>query len=112
MIGHTGHTYVEHNDDRDAAAWMLGLLDASPDKLAIITVPDPGDDVKRDELDERLVRIFDLAKLERPDLGVRMLPVAFNGERAPLTALMIQLHEHEWIGGGCIRGCGETRPAA
>lgn len=108
MIGHTGHIYVEHNNDRDAARWMLGLLDTSPDRLAFITVPDPGDDAKLDDLDARLVRIYDLAKQERPDLGVKMLPAAFNGEHAPETALVIALHEHKWVGGECVRGCGQV----
>lgn len=109
MIGHTAHPYIDHADDHHLKDWMLGLLDKSADKLAFITVPDPGDDAKLDAIDERLVRVYDLAKAERPDLGVKQLPAAFAGERAASTAYVMVLHEHRWIGGQCLRGCGETR---
>ncbi len=101
-----------HDDDHHLKDWMLSLVDDSPDHLAWIAVPHPGTEEKLDALDERLVRVTDLAKQERPDLGMKLLPAAYVGENAGVTAIALVLHEHEWVGGGCIRGCGETREAA
>ena len=54
-------------------------------------------------------RVFDIAKEERPDLAVKILPAAYKGDHAGVTALAVVIHEHEWVGGMCVRGCGETR---
>lgn len=94
-----------HDDDRELAAWMLELVDESPNRLAIIELPetDPGDDL--DALEDATLRAFEVAKEGRPELTAKtaMGVHASTGERR----LLLFLHEHEWVGAQCIRGCGE-----
>ena len=74
---------------------MLKLVDQSPDRLAILAVPH--EVVRTDEIDdvERIViREYDRAKGDRPDLGVKPAP----GPTAeyPNAAILIAIHEHQW----------------
>jgi len=84
--------------------FMLELLDQSPDRLAVVAIS-LGDDI--DELDAIVIAGFDLAKAERPDLGVKVAPgLDPEGDEA----LLMAVHQHSWIGGECLHGCGEQRP--
>jgi hypothetical protein len=89
----------------ELAAWMLELIDESPDKLAILEVPIAwADDLNG--VEAVFIREFDRAKLERPDLGVKLTA---GGAERPDVALLIAVHEHQWVGGMCVHGCRDER---
>lgn len=110
LPGTPSHLLPE-GDDQIVADRLLALVDSDVDRTVMITVDDAPDD-KLDEQEARMIRVFDLAKEERPNLAVKILPAAYVGENSGVTALAVVVHEHEWVGGGCVRGCGETREAA
>jgi len=95
----------------ELAERFLTLVDASPDRLAIIKIPDDGD---IDAIEDKFRRAYDLAKRERPDLAVKLLPpLELAGHRVSTgTALLAVIHEHRWVGGTCVNGCRDTKPAA
>lgn len=103
-----------HTDD-ERAAWMLKLVDDGPHRLANLTIPCPGDLEDLAEVGrmiERTAHALILAKRQRPDLAVTLLPpddpaVTLSVDAAWPLLLVVQIHEHEWVGGACIRGCGE-----
>jgi len=84
--------------------FMFEMIDQSPDRLAVVAIP-AGDDP--DELEALAIAGFDLAKAERPDLGVKLAP---GLDPTGSEALLMQVHEHRWVGGQCLHGCGEDRP--
>lgn len=111
MIQH-GETqrYDGTGDDADLAGWMLSLVDEAPDRLAFIQVPRTTDE-KLDVLEDKTRRAFDLARRDRPDLRVKLLPPLLEllgGHSPDDIALVVVLHEHLWVGGVCVRGCGEA----
>ncbi len=100
--------YDHDGEDQDFAKWMLKMVDESPDRLAMIEVPPTESDDELDALEDATRRAFDLAKLDRPNLVIRTIPGrnVVTGERR----ILLELHEHRWVGGGCVNGCGEERP--
>ena len=88
------------------AAFMLRLIDESPDRLAIISVPSAAtttdDDI--DALEAVFIRECERAKADRPDLSVKAGPPPAG---RPDVAMRVAVHEHQWIGGQCVRGCGD-----
>jgi hypothetical protein len=93
------------------AAWMLQLVDRSPDRLGVILIPHHGvrTDAEIDELERVVSREFDRAKLERTDLAIGFR----NGmPEHPDAAMLIVVHQHRWVGGHCVNGCGDTRVPA
>ena len=109
--GTPSHRLVDDGDEHDLAAWMLELVDQSPDRLAFITIPRPIDtDDELDAIEERMRLAYDLLKAEHPDLGVKFLEPIPELPGSGDTALVVVLHEHRWIGGRCVNGCSEQRP--
>jgi len=109
--GTPSHRLVDDGDEHDLAAWMLDLVDKSPDRLAFITIPRPIDtDDELDAIEQRMLAAYDLAKAERPDLGIKVVSPMPELPGSGDTALVVVLHEHRWVGGQCIHGCGEHRP--
>ena len=90
------------------AAFMLRLVDESPDRLVIIEVPHwavrTDDDVEN--VEAMFIREYDRAKADRPNLSVRLAPGDADHPRA---AMLVAVHEHRWVGGSCVNGCAETR---
>ena len=88
----------------ELAAWMLRLVDASPDRLAILEIPHEALPTREATAEaERVVsREFDRAKQDSPDLAVE---VRHATEEYPGAALLVAVHEHGWVGGRCIHGC-------
>lgn len=103
--------YDEHGDDNARAAWLLSLIDGSPDRLAVVPIPRTATDEQFDAMEARMIRAYELAKEERPGLAVKLLPPLADllpiGGRSENVALLMVIHEHEWVGGECVRGCGE-----
>lgn len=90
------------------AAFMLRLVDQSPDRLAIIEVPHeavPTDDAI-DAVEAVFIREYDRAKTDRPNLSVALKA---GTSQHPTAALLVAVHEHRWVGGYCVHGCSETR---
>jgi len=109
--GTPSHRLVDDGDEHDLAAWMLELIDQSPDRLAFITIPRPIDtDDELDAIEERTLAAYDLAKAERPDLAVKVIPPIPELPGSGDTALVVVLHEHRWVGGRCVNGCRDTGP--
>jgi len=109
--GPPSHRLVDEGDEHDLATWMLGLIDESPDRLALITIPRPIDtDDELDAIEERMLAAYDLAKAERPALAVKVVPPMAELPGSGDTALVVVLHEHKWVGGRCVHGCPDTRP--
>ena len=98
-------------DDDDARRWMLGLVDASPDKLAFIAIPHAATDAELDAEQEWFDRVYESAKAERPDLGVKLLYGVDVGNGRGRSHAIVVLHEHRWVGGRCVNGCPDTREA-
>lgn len=107
--GVPAHRWEHHEDDDDRAAWLLRLLDASADRLALISVAEPATDAELDALEDDLIRGYDLAKSQRPSLAVQLIPSFAAGDRAVERGLVIVLHEHKWVGGMCVNGCRDER---
>lgn len=104
------HRYDGSGEDADLAAWMLSLVDAAPDRLAFIQIPRTTDE-HLDALEDKTRRAFDLARRDRPELRVKLLPPfaeLLGGHSQDDIALVVVLHEHLWVGGECVRGCGEA----
>jgi hypothetical protein len=104
----TAHTY-QHRDDDSFAAWMLDLIDESPDRLGLIRVPDVPDD-QLDDIEDAVRRAYDIAKAQRPNLAIKVLPGAMMSPagRGP-TRVLVAVHEHSWVAGACANGCPERR---
>lgn len=69
---------------------------------------------KLDEMEANLIRAYDLAKQERPNLSVKVIPsVPIPGQgRPPKSDIMVVVHEHEFVGGVCVNGCTDRRPVS
>lgn len=104
--------YDENGDDDERAAWMLSLIDGSPDHLAVVPIPRTQTEAQFEDIEARMIRAFDLAKAERPDLAVKFLPPLAEfmpmGQNASGTAVLLVLHEHCYVAGECVRGCGQV----
>jgi hypothetical protein len=112
MTDDTNHIdWTEMHNHGALAAWMLRLVDESPDRLAIIEVPHSA--VRTDDdiaaLEAVFIREHDRAKADRPDLSVNLAP---GDARHPRAAMLVAVHEHRWVGGRCVNGCRDTREAA
>ena len=106
---------VDWRDMRDnpgeLAAWMLRLVDSSPNRLAVIEIPHAALRTNRqiDEAEQLVAREFDRAKQARPDLAIK---VRAPTPDYPNAALLVDVHEHQWVGGHCIHGCTDRRPTS
>jgi hypothetical protein len=100
---------LESYDPEECAAWLLGIVDEGPDKLAIIKMPPHRDLEELDELEALFIAAYDVAKAERPNLSVKILHAAdlHNGQERDRIAVAV--HEHQWVGGQCVNGCPDTR---
>jgi hypothetical protein len=108
MKDHSNHVqkFSHEGNDRAAAAWMLSLVDSSPDKLAVfgLTFDSPE---AMDEGEGVVIRAYNLAKQQRPALAVHVGP----GQAVPPTrhaSIIVSIHEHHFIGGACVNGCRDT----
>lgn len=102
---------LPEGDDDVIARRLLALVDANPARTVIVTVDDAPDD-EVDEHEARMSRVFDIARDERPELAVKILPAGYKGDHCGVTALAVVIHEHEFVGGACVHGCGQTRDVA
>jgi hypothetical protein len=100
---------LEDYDPEQCAAWMLRIVDESPDKLAILTIPPHRDEDDLDQLEEMFRNAYDIAKAERPDLSVKILYAVdlHNGQER--DRVVVAVHEHKWVAGQCVNGCPDTR---
>ncbi len=107
------HTYTHDGDDQAFADWMLKLIDEGPDRLAVIEIEHPGSMKKIEHMEATLIRAYDIAKAERPNLSVKIMPVTHRASVGPRRAdALVVLHEHMWVGGECVNGCGDRREVA
>jgi hypothetical protein len=100
---------LEDYDPAQCAAWMLRLVDESPDKLAIIKMPPHRDDDDLDHLEALFISAYDIAKAERPNLSVKLLHAVDLNNGMPRDRVAVAVHEHQWVGGQCVNGCPDTR---
>jgi hypothetical protein len=91
------------------AAFMLHHIDANPNRLAVFEVPPEAVAVGIHTVERVFTREYERAKAERPNLCMNIAPA---GADYPDAAWLVAIHEHEWVGGRCARGCGHTRDAA
>ena len=98
-------------DHQELADWMLAVIDKSPDKLALFPMPVGADssDEEIDALEEEVRQAYEIAKAERPDLGVKLLHALDTRNGTPRSRLLMVIHEHKWVGGRCVNGCRDTR---
>ena len=105
------HTYTHDGDDQAFADWMLELIDEGPDRLAVIEITRPASMRQLEHMEETFLRAYDIAKAERPDLSVKIMPVVHRASVGPRRAdALVVLHEHRWVGGECVNGCRDKRP--
>ncbi len=110
LPGTPAATYQPQGDDRAFAAWLIRQVDKTPDALATIEpVWESAGDLA--EIEAATRRALALAQKERPDLTARTLsPVPLNQPRPPAPRILLELHEHRFVGGECVRrGCGACR---
>ncbi len=113
LPGSPVHTYTHDGDDEAFAAWMLKLIDEGPDRLALIEIKHPGTVQEIDRIEDDLIRAYDIAKAERPNLAVKIVPAVHRASVGPRGAeALIILHEHAWVGGECVNGCRDRREVA
>jgi hypothetical protein len=92
---------------------MLSLLDDGDQRFAIVEIPSSTPDHQLDMVEAAFIRAYDRAKRERPNLAVKLEgPDHPRLKDYPNARGLIVLHEHEWVGGHCVNGCTDTRPAA
>jgi hypothetical protein len=86
---------------------MIYHLDQSRDRHVVFELPrcDPEFPAFMDAF----VAAFECAKGRRPDLAMQAQPLI---EDFPQTRVLIAVHEHAFVGGVCVRACGETRAVA
>src|SRR4051812_2294605 len=92
----------------EIADWILGLVDESPNRLAMIDVP-WGTEDELDTMETVLRESYDIAKERRPDLSIKIGPPKDDDLS---TAVRVAVHEHAWVGGYCANGCPDKRPFA
>ncbi len=110
LPGTPAHRLVDDGDEHDLAAWMLQLIDQTPDRLAFVTIPRPIDsDDELDEIEAHILAAYAIAKAERPNLGVKVVPPIAELPGSGDTAAVFILHEHRWAGGMCVNGCPDKR---
>lgn len=103
--------HIDWNEMRDnhgaLAAWMLNLVDKSPDRLAILEVPHAAvrTDDEIHDIEAVFIREYDRAKADRPNLAVKLTP---GDADHPNAAMLVAVHEHQWVGGRCVNGCPDT----
>ena len=101
---------LDEDPDR-LAAWLLDLVDESPDRLAIVSMPPHGDEAELDEIEARFIAAYDIAKYARPNLSVKLLHGVDLHHGQPRDRIIVAVHEHRWVGGHCANGCRDTRNA-
>lgn len=110
MIPFTPSRRFDGDSDPVALAdQLLALLDESPHRRALLEMP--LDHTSPDELvdgyEERISTAYEIAKARRPDLVVRLHYAKLTPSSPP--RLLVEIHEHKWIDGACVRHCGKTR---
>lgn len=115
MPGIPAAMFDDTADTDHAAQWLLDRIDASPDRLAFIglRITDDATDDANQHVEDQFAAAYHRALAERGNLGHKLLcarDVIDGQDRA--KRIIIVVHEHQWIGGQCIRGCGETRPSS
>ncbi len=102
--------YQPDGNDQAFAAWLIRQIDKTPDAVALIE-PEWETDGDLADIEAATRRALALATAERPDLTARTLSaVPLNQPRPPAPRILLELHEHRFIGGECVRrGCGERR---
>lgn len=103
------HSFEGDSDPVALADQMLALLDESLDRLAIFALPiDNTSTTDRvEEWEDRIRAAYDVAKRRRPELAVRWHYRRLGSASSP--QMVVELHEHEWIGGVCVNNCKTTR---
>jgi hypothetical protein len=106
-----GDHFVFDGDHEAFADWMLAVVDSSPDKLAVFPMPVGADDSDEeiDSVEDIVRRAYDIAKEQRPNLGVKLLHALDDRNGTPESRLLVVIHEHQWVGGQCVNGCPDTR---
>lgn len=84
-------------------------MDASRDRRALVELPDVAD---FDAMHAAVLRAVEIARRVRPDVQARVLPAQRTSNRPAPMKVMLELHEHLFAGGWCVRGCGERRDVA
>jgi hypothetical protein len=98
-------------DDGDRAAWLLSLVDSSPDQLAVVEIPRTNTEEQLDVIEGCMRIAFNLAKEQRPRLVVKLLPpipeMLAAGHDPADVALLFVIHEHQPVAGECVH-CAEA----
>jgi hypothetical protein len=100
---------LDDYDPDQCAEWMIGLVDHSPDKLAIVKMPPHQDDDDLDQLEALFIAAYDIAKAQRPNLSVKLLRAVETIQGQPRDRVAVAVHEHCWVAGLCVNGCPDTR---
>ena len=109
-FGTPGHAFdLDNPDPEQAAAWLLNIIDESPDKLAMIQMPPHDDDDDLGYIEARFIAAYDHAKAARPNLCVKLLRSVDLHNGSPRDRIIAAVHEHHWVGGECINGCPDSR---
>jgi len=106
------HFNLDDYDPAECAAWMLRLIDDSPDKLAIIRMPPHRDDDDLQQIEDMFIAAYDIAKAARPALSIKIRSARDLHNGQPCDRIIVAIHEHQWVGGHCVYGCGDTRATA
>lgn len=104
------HKFHPSADVNATVGWLLNLVDDNADRSTIIAIPHAKTEAELDALEESFIRVYDLAKKARPDLGVKLLHGVDTGRGPARSHVIAVVHEHAWVGGMCARGCRDTRP--
>jgi len=96
-------------DDHERAAWLIERVDEDHRHTAPILMPYAGTDEALDALEDEFGRAFEIARASGRRLGVKLLHAqdVGRGEESRIVAI---IHEHRFVGGVCVNGCGEHRP--
>jgi len=106
LPGVPGHQYPTGLDDDQRAAWLIAICDNDPRHHgALIVMPHAETDQALDALEDEMRRALELARASERDLGVKLA----HG-RAPEPRILAVIHEHRFVAGACVNGCGEHRP--
>ena len=112
LPGVPGHRYPEGLDDDERAAWLIDLVDRDQRHQALIVMPHAETDEALDALEDEMRSAFEIARASGRDMGVKLAhgQDIHGDRREPESRILALVHQHQFVGGACVHGCGEQRP--
>ena len=108
LPGSPGHYWPTDLDDDGRAAWLLDIVDIDARRhTAPILMPFADSDAALEDLEDEFRRAFEIARAGGRRLAVNLVAGQDVGPSRERRIIAL-VHEHVFVGGLCIHGCGQT----